>query len=293
MNCPYCNSDETYKVLFGKISEEMQDAIESSIAFCIHVSQIGKPVQVQENLFYCEDCKNTFIPNPEDEIYVPSEQELMTFYALMRLKYKPDKIKYLILSDTPCDISIGIAPSFFYANPDNDFYNNLYEEVITTLFFPPEFVDKTRTVGLSIEKGFEYMDKYLNLLKERGFFQMDAIELPACAFVDYSKSRSSINRQIKQEMLNWQDYTLNHIYQIANNDTKIIIIKKDVYDIYYPILSKKFKILNDYLIPIYSKPYICSPVGHQREFRQKLYQCLKSDNYKFEKDFSYICYKDF
>ena len=62
MNCPYCNSDETFKVLFGKISEEMQDAIESGIAFCIHVSQIGKPVQVQENLFYCEDCKNTFIP---------------------------------------------------------------------------------------------------------------------------------------------------------------------------------------------------------------------------------------
>lgn len=293
MNCPYCNSDETYKVLFGEIDEETQYAIDSGMSFCIHVSQIGKPVQVQENLFYCEDCKKTFVPNPEDEIYVPNEQELMTFYALMRLKYKPEKIKYLILSDMPCDISIGTAPSFFYANPDNDFYNNLYEEVITTLFFPPEFVDKTRTVGLSIEKGFKYMDKYLTMFKNRGFFQMDAVELPPNFYVDYDRSKTVIRTMIKDEIEEWKEYTLEHIYQVADKDTRIILVKKDVYDIYYPELSKKYKILNDSLIEKYEKPYISSANGHQREFRQKFYHCLKSDNYEFEKDFSYITYKDY
>ena len=81
----------------------------------------------------------------------------------------------------------------------NDFYNNLYEEVITTLFFPPKFVDKTRTVGLSIEKGFEYMDKYLNMFKERGFFQMDAVELPPNFYVNYDRSKTVIRTMIKKE----------------------------------------------------------------------------------------------
>lgn len=293
MNCPYCNSDETYKVLFGEISEEMQDAIDTGLAYCIHVSQIGKPVQVHENLFYCEDCKKTFIPVPEDEIYDPNEQELMIFYALMRLKYKPDKVKYLILSDTPCEILIGTAPAFFYANPDNDFYNNLYEEVITTLFFPPEFVDKTRTVGLSIEKTEKFMDKYLTMFKERGFFQMDAVELPPNFYVDYDRSRTVIKTRIKDEIEKWKEYTLDHIYQVADKNTKIILVKKDIYDTFYPELSKKYKILNDSLTEQYGKPIIPLPGGHQREFRQRFYHCLKSDNYKYEKDFSYITYKDF
>ena len=205
----------------------------------------------------------------------------MTFYALMRLKYKPEKVKYLILSDTPCDISTGTAPSFFYANPDNDFYNNLYEEVITTLFFPPKFVDKTRTVGLSIEKGFKYMDKYLTMFKNRGFFQMDAVELPPNFYVDYDRSKTVIRTMIKDEIEEWKEYTLEHIYQVADKDT------------YYPELSKKYKILNDNLIEKYEKPIIPLPGGHQREFRQKFYHCLKSNNYEFEKDFSYITYKDF
>ena len=32
MNCPYCNSDEIYKVLFGKITDKVRDMIED--VFC-------------------------------------------------------------------------------------------------------------------------------------------------------------------------------------------------------------------------------------------------------------------
>lgn len=290
MNCPYCNSDEIYKVLFGKITDKVRDMIEDD--FFIHASQIGI-LPVQDNLYYCEDCKKTFVPKPEDEIYIPNEQELITYYALMRLKYKPNKVKYLILSDTPNELSIGIAPMFFYANPDNDFYNNLYEEVITTLFFPQEFIDRTRTIGLSIEKDARFMKQYLKMLKQRGFFQMDTIELPPNFYINFSKSRSAIKKMLKTEIEKWKEYTLDHIHQVADKDTKIILVKKEVYDIYYPELSKKYKILNDSLVEKFGKPYISSPCGHQREFRQKFYHCLVSDNYQFENDFSYINHKDF
>ena len=88
---------------------------------------------------------------------------------------------------------------------------------------------------------------------------------------------------------------LSSLFYFFKRNRSIIINfnAKDVYDIYYPELSKKYKILNDSLIEKYGKPYISSANGHQREFRQKIYHCLKSDNYEFEKDFSYITYKDY
>jgi len=284
MRCPWCNNEDTIEVIFGKRTPETIQLEEWGR--CVHASKLGL-IAVEQDLFYCKKCKKVF--SYKDFPPVDTD-ELAIFFTATRLKFLPSKVKYLILNEAPPAMYMGESPAFFYSNPDNA-SNTLYEEVITTLFFPPEFVEKTRTVGLSIEKDFLYMSKYLRKFQQKDFFEMDALEYPVSLVSKKEVSRSKLNKLILEEMKLYKEYVLGNIEKIADKDTVIFIIKKSTYDIYYPELSKKYKIANHCLIEKYEKPYIPDPTGHQREFRQKLYECLKSVNYQFEADFSSLKYK--
>ena len=72
---------------------------------------------------------------------------------------------------------------------------------------------------------------------------------------------------------------LVQIKQLINADTVIFLVTKNVYDLLYADLLGKYKIANDVLVEEYGKPYLPSPVGHQREFREKFKKCLEFAGY--------------
>jgi len=286
MRCPWCNNNNTVEVIFGERTPEIKQM--EKWGHCVHASKLGV-IPVSDDLQYCKDCKKVF----SYKDYPPVDtDELAVYYATIRLQYLPEKIKYLILNEAPPTMYMGEAPAFFYSNPDNLDNNSLYEEVITTLFFPPEYVDKTRTIGLSIEKGFEYMNKYLKIFQAKGFFEIDVLEYPTTLITEENISKAKLNKLILKEMEIYKKFMLDNIKRLADEDTVIFLVKKSTYDMYYLELSKKYKIANDILLESYGTPYLSEPRGHQREFRQKFHHCLKALNYKFETDFSYIKYKE-
>lgn len=128
--------------------------------------------------------------------------------------------------------------------------------------------------------------KFLDKMKEKGFFEIDMLDLPT-TFLKTPRMKASKHQKVVADTLNKNlKSKLLLINEVCNSDTVIFIIKKSVYELLYPELSGKYKIANDILIEEFGKPYLPSPTGHQKEFRIKFKKCLEALGYEFETDFS-------
>lgn len=276
--CPQCYNRRTIKIYFGKpIPEIMEAEKEGEIKYGGLFAGVDPAPD-----HHCPKCGCNF--NFWELIGDFSKNELEEYYIKYRSKYKPDVVKYLIINEAPTEIWEGFTPPFFYNNPNGIDKNNPFNEVATVLFYPPEYIEKTRDMKV-LYPDME-MSKFLDKMKEKGFFEIDMLDLPAGFYKTNRMTASKHQKAITEKMQKNLKTKLLLINQICNPDTVIFLVKKSVYELLYTELSGKYKIANDMLEKEFGKPYLPSPTGHQKEFRIKFKKCLEDCNYQFETDFS-------
>ena len=166
----------------------------------------------------------------------------MPEYEKEAMKYRPDKIKYLFIAEAPPDADVDKGEVFRYFYFDNvAIYDYLLQNIVETLF--SEKYDRNDKRG------------WLNKLKEDGFFLIDAVEKPI-------KKGTSDTKRAKLIKENFP-YLLQKVKKLTDNDTKLILIKKVVFD----ELGKKLKTYGFNVINTEMLDFPAS--GRQPQFRAK------------------------
>jgi predicted ATPase len=167
-----------------------------------------------------------------------------------RLKYKPDRIKYLLIAEAAPD---NIERFFYYEDVFK--YDDLFLGVAKALY--PTLKDKHL---LSRKKKDNSIKKIiLEKLKEDGFYLLDLSELPM------SLTKESLPAQVPA--------LIKKINNITDKNTIIILIKATVYDASFHLLTKAGfeKVIN--------KKIDFPGTGGQKKFQIKFKEALKMANY--------------
>lgn len=177
-------------------------------------------------------------------------QDLRIQYEKFRLRYKPDKIKYLLIAEAPPN---NLDRFFYYEEVHNHDY--LFLGVVQALY--PELKEKFLASG----RNSEIKKTILLKLKADGFYLLDLSELPL------SLITGGLDAQLPS--------LLSSINQVIDDKTNIILIKATVYDAAFLYLRERgFNNTVDVRIPFPAQ-------GGQKEFQKKFCEALKLINSKF------------
>ena len=168
----------------------------------------------------------------------------MLNYQELREKYKPRKIKCLLIAESPPK-----SEERFFYNPGQEKYDFLFKSVMEVIF--PDFKN-------NYQRGQKH--EYLQRFKEQGFYLIDAVDTPI-----NDRKRRERNKIIRKNLEN----KIKEIEELISKDTPIILIKKNVFEIFHHELEERgFNVVHDEHIPFPSS-------GHQEEFKEKFKQYLE------------------
>lgn len=234
--CPQCYNRHTIKIYFGK---PLPHILEAEKEGKIKYGGLFPGVDPAPD-HHCLKCGFNF--NLWELTGDFTDKELEEYYIKYRSKYKPDKVKYLIINESPTDIYEGCTPPFFYNNSNGIEKNNPFDEVAKVLFYPPEYIEK------SIDSKVIYpemrMHKFLDKIKEKGFFELDMLDLPASFLKTPRMTASKYQKIVEKALTKNLKSKLLLINKVCDSDTVIFIIKKSIYELLHPVLSGKYKIAN-------------------------------------------------
>ena len=201
----------------------------------------------EEVILYCKDKKDKAGENNLNNNLQQNISELREKLNNSRLNYKPDIIKYLLIAQAPPD---SIERFFYYTNvPKHDY---LFLGIIGVLYpnLKKEFLESGRNADIK--------ESILLKFKEEGFYLIDLSEFPI----------SYITTSLKDQLPKLAD----NIKKLADANTRIILIKSDVYEIAFRYLKDRFKNIIDIKIP-----FPCC--GHQNDFKLMFSKALKLAGY--------------
>lgn len=166
-----------------------------------------------------------------------------------RLKYKPKKIKYLLIAEAAPDS----LERFFYFE-DVKQHDYLFLGVTEAIY--PELKNQFLGSGRDIEIKASILEKF----KSDGFYLLDLSELPISLLDENLKSQLPI--------------LVIKIEAIIEQQTRIILIKSNVYNLAYSFLiNKGFTNVIDIKIPFPGQ-------GWQRKFQVEFKKALNEVGYK-------------
>lgn len=181
----------------------------------------------------------------------------MTRIELARQKYKPDKIKYLLVAETPPKSD---SDRFFYFEDVNE-QDSLFLETIKVLYPSEIKILKPKEIR-KVKKIF------LEKFKKDGFYLIDSLDTPFEA--KYKKKK-----KIKLLMLG-QNELLNKIKNLSDCETNVILIAIPVYDANYLFLKQNG-------VNIINKGPIEFPgSGGQIKYKDKIKKLIKLQGYNMD-----------
>ncbi len=168
-------------------------------------------------------------------------------FEIARRKYKPKDIKYLLIAEAPPDES---SDRFFYFEDVKE-KDSLFLETMKVLYpgnyTDPKIVRKKKK-------------QFLNKLKEDGFYLIDSTDQPMPNFKRHHKIKL-----IKDALPS----LIEKVKNLANEDTKIILISSTVYEVCNGLLIKEnVNVINEEMIDF-------PGTGRQIKFREKMTRLLK------------------
>jgi len=176
--------------------------------------------------------------------------QLKNKLELARRKYQPAQVKYLLVAEAPPD---SIDRFFYYT--EVFVHDYLFMGVARALY--PELKEKhlesRRHKNSSVKK------LILEKLKAEGFYLLDLSELPLSLLTE------SLNSQVP--------YLIQKINKIANVDTKIILIKANVFDAAFPAL------INAGIKNVINTRITFPASGGQTKFQNEFTEALKIAKY--------------
>lgn len=159
-----------------------------------------------------------------------------------RLKYKPDKIEYLLIAEAPPD---NIERFFYYEDVRKHDY--LFLAIVEALY--PDQKEKFLSSG----RCSHMKELILCKLKTDGFYLLDLSELPI----------KFLNNDLSEQLPS----LVKRINDVVDKQTNIILIKATVYDAAFLYLHDKGFNIVDIKIPFPSS-------GRQNEFQTKFREAL-------------------
>ncbi len=166
-----------------------------------------------------------------------------------RLKYKPEKIKYLLIAEAPPD---SLERFFYYENVKQHDY--LFLGIVEALY--PEL----KQIFLASKRNSEIKKAILQKLSADGFYLIDLSDLPL------SLLHESLKNQLPK--------LIEKMKNVTDRQTQIILIKANVYDTAFTILKTHgFKKVVDVRIPFPGQ-------GNQNKFQVEFKKALNKTDYK-------------
>jgi hypothetical protein len=174
----------------------------------------------------------------------------MNRFETARQKYKPQKIEYLLVAETPPKSDSNRF--FYFENVDKQ--DSLFLETMKLLY--PSETEFAETKEIRRRKKY-----FLNKFSSDGFYLIDSLDEP---FEERYSSTKKI-RLIKLE----QDKLLEKIKNLFSENIKVILIASPVY-------KANFDFLKSHGIPVINKESIDFPgSGGQKKYREKMKRILK------------------
>ena len=204
----------------------------------------------EEVILYCKDKKDKAGENNLNNNLQQNISELREKLNNSRLNYKPDIIKYLLIAQAPPD---SIERFFYYTNVPKHDYLFLG---ITGVLYP-----KLKREFLISRRNADLKNSILLKFKEEGFYLIDLSELPITYLT------TNLEEQLPK--------LAEKIKELVHDDTKIILIKSDVYKLAFSYLNNSFKNGIDVKNPFPSN-------GHYKDFGLMFSKALDIAGYCIE-----------
>jgi len=177
-------------------------------------------------------------------------------YEAAAEKYKPTyKIKYLFIAEAPPEKKEGEELRYFYSEKVEK-HDHLFKNIVEILF----------------SMKYERSDKkqWLIELQSIGFFLIDAIHTPIPSGLSDKVIAGLINDDFA--------YFLEKLKKLTDKDTKIILIKKVVFNSLNGRLRKLgFNVINTEMLNFPSR-------GNQTQFREKFKELIIKEQISFPKN---------
>lgn len=173
----------------------------------------------------------------------------MNRFEKARQKYRPDKIKYLLIAETPPKLD---SNRFFYFEDVTE-QDSLFLETMKVLY-PDQTLDfPTKTIRAQ-------KAHFLQNFKRDGYYLIDALEQPFEESYSTSQKIKLVERGQKE--------LLNKIQSLLEVDTKVILISAPVYRAnYYFLRQNNVPVINEDLIDFPGS-------GGQKKYREKMQHLL-------------------
>jgi hypothetical protein len=172
----------------------------------------------------------------------------MDSYEKIRRRYKPDRVKVLLIAESPPPkADVQSSRQFYYADrirKDDRLFTNTIRALYPEALVVPE---------PQLE---EHKEDWLQRFKQDGFYMIEALE--------DSQEHEVTKKQRQQRIRDALPRLLTRVGEVADQDTGIILIKSNVFDVAAgPLRDAGFNMLNTELVAY---------PGHfnQRSYREKL-----------------------
>ena len=172
----------------------------------------------------------------------------MSDYDAVRAQYKPQHIRYLLIAESPPPApGIQSSRQFYYVDRIRK-DDRLFTNTIKALY--PETAD---TSEAELE---EHKEQWLRRFQSDGWYMIEALE--------QSQVHEVTKKQRQQRIAESAPRLIERVKELAEPDTKIILIKSNVFDMAaQPLREAGFTVLNTELVDY---------PGHfnQRAYREKI-----------------------
>jgi hypothetical protein len=157
----------------------------------------------------------------------------MQSYDEIRQNYKPRHVKFLLIAESPPPAAGKDSSRHFYRSDKIRRDDRLFTNTIKAIY--PEAADKTEA-QLQPDK-----EHWLRRFQIDGWYMIEALEESQVHEVTKKQRQELIARSLPR--------LLERVKELANEDTKIILIKSNVFDITaQPLKAAGFHVLNKELL---------------------------------------------
>lgn len=181
----------------------------------------------------------------------------MSSYDEARQQYKPDKIRWLLIAESPPPQADQPSSRHFYRADRIRQDDRVFTNTIKALY---DEVAEATEAELQPDK-----EKWLRRLQADGVYMIEALE---------TSQRHEVTKKQRQEKIaDAAPRLLERVGELATPETGIILIKSNVYDMaYQPLIEAGYKVLNQGLVD-YPGQF------NQRAYREKLGSLMRADGW--------------
>mgnify|MGYP000901903779 FL=1 len=175
-------------------------------------------------------------------------------YEKLRRNYKPDKIRYLLIAESPPPPPEFEGSRHFYRTDRPRRDDRLFLNTVRAIY--------SGALNLSDDQLEQDKENWLERLKQDGFYMTESLEESVKKVVKKPERQERIKKALPR--------LISRVEELADEDTKIVLIKSNVFEVACePLEEAGFNVLNKALVDY-------PGFWNQKAYREKLSDLIKS-----------------